>query len=80
MEGIIIPTETLASITAVFKVLFFAGAGIMMLISYFHIKEARKMENKLKVVLPGSVSLAMSIQLILSIVLLFLSTAVLLFL
>lgn len=41
-------------------------ASIILVFNYFQAKEARKMERKLNISLPGSVSLALNVQMILS--------------
>lgn len=73
----ILPADALNVVSSAFKILFFITAGIIVLISYFQAKEARKMESKLKISLPGSVNLAISLQLGLSFVALFASIVVL---
>lgn len=70
----ILPTEAVRVITLSFKALFVVAGGIIVIINYFHNKEAIKMERKLSISLPGSVHLAMSLQLLLSIVFLFAAT------
>lgn len=67
----ILPTEVLTTVAMAFKVFFIIIAGIIVLIGYFQAKEAHKMESKLRIVLPGSVGLAISVHLILSVIFLF---------
>ena len=76
----ILPTEVLTVVTTAFKVLFVIVAGVVVLVSYFQAKEARKMEQKLRIALPGSVGLSMSVQLMLSLSYLILATLFLLLL
>lgn len=62
----------------ILKIGILLAASILAGISYFHSKEAKKMEGKLQVAMPGSVQLAMSIQLIFSVAFLFGATLLLL--
>ena len=73
----LLPTETLKVIVLSFKTLFLIMGVILVLINYFHSKEAKKMERKLSVGLPGSVTLAMSLQLLFSVAFLFAATILL---
>lgn len=75
----ILPADVLDIIETAFKVLFLTIGGMVILISFFQTKEARKMEKKLRIALPGSVGLAISVQLVLSAVFLFIVMAFLLF-
>lgn len=70
----ILPTETVQVITISFKALFVVIGALVVLVNYFHSKEAVKMERKLSIALPGSVHLAMSAQLVLSLIFLFATT------
>ncbi|MDO8269425.1 MAG: hypothetical protein Q7T54_02005 [Candidatus Levybacteria bacterium] len=72
----LLSTETLNIIATFFKVFYLFAAGLMVVVSYFQMKEAQKMENKLQIALPGSVDFAMSAQLIFSILFLFSSVIV----
>lgn len=72
------PTNATQMITIAFKVLFVIAGGMIVVVNYLHTKEARKMERKLSVSLPGSVHLAMSLQLLLSVLFLFVMTLFLL--
>lgn len=74
----ILPINIANTVLFILKLLLILTAAIIAAISYFHNKEARKMEGKLRVALPGSVQLVMSMQLIFSIVFLFAATLVLL--
>lgn len=71
----ILPTNSLSVITIAFRVLFVISGIIIVVVNYLHVKEAKKMEDKLSISLPGSIQLAMSMQLILSIIFLFATTA-----
>ena len=63
-----LPAETIKLIATLSKVAFIIiGCGIVT-VNYFHMKEARKMEKRLSVELPRSVSLAISVQLGMSII------------
>lgn len=73
----ILPTETVHVITLSFKLFFVVAGGIMVLVNYIHSKEANKMERKLSIALPGSVHLAMYLQLLLSCGFLFAATMIL---
>ncbi len=74
----ILPTNSINIITIAFKVLFVIAGCMIVAVNYLHTKEARKMESKLSIALPGSVHLAMSMQLLLSILFLFVTTIFLL--
>lgn len=70
----ILPTNSLQVIVIAFKILFVIAGCIIVAINYLHAKESRKMENKLSISLPGSIRLAMSLQIFLSILFLFVTT------
>jgi uncharacterized membrane protein YidH (DUF202 family) len=71
----IIPTDALKIAETGIKIFFVLAAGVIITLNYFHTKEAKKMERKLDVALPGSIHLAMSVQFLLTIIFLFLATA-----
>lgn len=73
----ILPTSLTIVIIATFKILFIIIALIIVVVNYLHTNEAKKMERRLSVSLPGSVHLAMSFQLVLSIMFLICSVAIL---
>lgn len=75
----ILPTNIVPMITTSFKAIILIGACAIVAVNYFHTKEARKMERKLSINLPGSVSLAMSLQMLLSVAFLFVATTLLFF-
>lgn len=70
----ILSTETIKLITSGIKTIFIFAGVVLIGINYFHAKESKKMERKLDIVLPGSVNMMMSVQLLLSIAFLILST------
>lgn len=74
----ILPINVTMIFIPILKFIVVIAAVGVVLINYFHSKEAMKMEKKLEVLLPGSIHLAISIQLFLSILFLFASTVVLL--
>jgi hypothetical protein len=57
-----------------FKILVLIVGSVVVAINYFHTKEAKKMERKLNIALPGSVHLAMSLQMFFSISFIILAT------
>lgn len=62
----LLPTNILPMIILSFKIVMIIGACAIVAINYFHTKEAKKMERKLSVAFPGSVNLAMSLQMFVS--------------
>lgn len=75
----ILPTNILFVLTLSFKILFVIVGIIIVLVNYLHASEARKMERRLSVHIPGSVHLAMSLQLYLSAFFVLLASITLLF-
>ena len=72
----ILPINVTNVVIVALKILLLLTAAIIAAISYFHTREAHKMENKLQVALPGSVQLVMSVQLVFSVVFLFVATLI----
>lgn len=72
----ILSTETIGVIVSFFKVTFIFFGAILVIVKFFYTKETRKMEKKLQIYLPGSVQLAMAVELSLAILFLFVSTVV----
>lgn len=66
--------DIIQSASFVLKIIFLIASCAIVGISYFHAKEAKKMEAKLSVGLPGSVHIVMTVQLFLSVVFVFLAT------
>lgn len=64
----ILPTSVISTIEFSLEIFIVIAASIILAFNYFHGKEARKMERKLNISLPGSVSLALNFQMILSFV------------
>lgn len=73
----ILPDDVLKMVIVSFKILLAFVASLVTLVSYFQAKEARKMEHKLQIAIPGSISIAMSMHFAVSLV--FLAVSVLLF-
>lgn len=70
----ILPVKIINMMILSFKTIILLTTAIIVGINYFHSREAKKMENKLNVVIPGSIQLVMSVQLIISVVFLFATT------
>lgn len=75
----ILPTNIIPVIENSFKILVVVVGGVVVAINYFHTKEAKKMERKLNIALPGSVHLALSLQMLFSISFIFIATFFFLF-
>lgn len=73
----ILPTNILSPIVISVKILIITIGCAIAILNYFHQKEAKKMEKKLRIGLPGSVSLAMTAQTGLSVIFLFIATILL---
>lgn len=73
----IVPTNIVPMIVTSFKIVILIGALAIVAINYFHTKEAKKMERKLNIAFPGSVNLAMSLQMLLSLAFLIVSVVIL---
>lgn len=74
----IVPANILPMIVTSFKIVIVLGAGAIVAINYFQNKEAKKMERKLSISLPGSVTFAMSLQMLISVAFLFVTIILLL--
>lgn len=74
----ILPEDILKIVALSFKILLVLGASAIAIVSYFQAKEARKMERKLQIAIPGSVSIAMSMHFVVSLI--FLAASAFLFL
>lgn len=74
----ILSTETVRTITSIIKVAFVVMGVLIIVAHFFYSKETEKMENKLQIFLPGSVRIAMTIELILAFLFLGISVALLL--
>lgn len=73
------PIEFLKISGSFFKYLFFVIGSAVFAINYFQAREAKNIEQKLKVNLPGSVHAVLSFQLILSLIFVFAMLIILLF-
>lgn len=74
-----LPTSVISVVELSLQALIVISAVVIFAFNYFQVKEARKMERKLNMFLPGSVGLAMSLQTTASIAFLVLAAAFLLF-
>lgn len=72
----ILSTETIRMISTFLKFFFVIFGAFLVILKFFYTKETRKMERKLRIYLPGSVQMAMSVELSLEILFLFVSTVV----
>lgn len=57
------------------KIAIFAGSALLLGISFFQMKEARKMSRKLGIILPGVITYSLKLHLVLILFLLILSFA-----
>ena len=69
-----LPANIISMFIFSLKTIILLTSAIVVAINYFHSREARKMESKLNVVIPGSIQLVLSFQLIISIIFLFVAT------
>lgn len=74
----ILSTETVRTITSIIKIAFVIMGVLIIVAHFFYSKETEKMENKLQIFLPGSVRIAMTIELILAFLFLGISVTLLL--
>lgn len=67
----IFPTEFAKMSLTLLKVVFLLSGSIIAAVSYFHVRETKKIEKRMEISLPGSVHVMMSAQLLFSTIFVF---------